>query len=108
MYYRQANFDLAEKMFIDGASSGDGAAMYWLARIYMRRQVTEENSSKIKILLEDAIARGQVRAKNSLAFLSMKGRYGKKNIPKGVFLYFSSLVDAFKVAVRNPDDPRLW
>lgn len=108
IYYRQGSFDLAEKMFTDGALNGNGAAMYWLARIYMRGRVTEEKYSKIKDLLEDATAQGQIRAKNSLAFLLMKGRYGIKNVPRGVYLYFSSLIDAFKVGVRNPDDPRLW
>jgi len=108
IYYRQGNFDLAERMFEDAALNGDGTGMHWLAKIYMRGQVTEEKYSKIKDLLEDATAQGQIRAKNSLAFLLMRGRYGIKSVPRGIFLYFSSLIDAFKVGFRDPDDRRLW
>lgn len=108
LYYRARNFEAAEQIFFEAAANDDGAAMYWLARIHMRPGNTEANYAEIRDLLQRAMAKGQVRAKNTLSFLLMKGRYGLKEVPRGLALYASSLIDAFRVGMRDPEDPRLW
>jgi TPR repeat protein len=108
LYYGQGKYDLAEKIFVDGVSRNDAVSMYWLAKIYIEGPKLREKSDEIKHLLERSAAFGQVRAKNRLAFLLMRGRYGVTSIPRGVFLYFSSVVGGFRIALRDPEDRRLW
>jgi uncharacterized protein len=107
-YFQQKKYEEAEKIFESGVTHNDGVSMYWLARVYIEDPRHKGRYSDIKNLFERSMALGQVRAKNQLAFLFMKGRYGIKNIPRGIFLYFSSAVDGFRVGLQDPDDRRLW
>jgi TPR repeat protein len=106
-YYRRENYGEAEKIFMDGVSKNDAVSMYWLASIYVVRH-QDGKDFEIKDLLERSAALGQIYAKNSLAFLLMKGRYGLRNIPRGIMLYFLSIIEGFKTGIRNPHDRRLW
>lgn len=106
-YYRENNYAEAEKVFREGASRGDGLSMYWSASVYTVAPGNTDRSHEIRDLLERSMRLGQVRAKNSLGFLFMKGRYGVRNIPRGVFLYLSSLVDGFRIGYKDPTSRRL-
>jgi tetratricopeptide (TPR) repeat protein len=108
LYYRQGRYKEAEKVFAAGVARNDEVSMHWLARIYIQDRSHQHDFMEIKDLLERSMTLGQIRAKNQLAFLLMRGRYGMMGIPRGVFLYLSSLVDGFRVGLRNPDDRRLW
>lgn len=108
IYFGQGNYAEAKKVFLNGVSRDDGVSMYWLAKIYLKEESHIDRNNEIKELLERAMSLGQIRAKNRLSFLMMGGRYGIKNIPRGIFLYFSSMVDGFRVGLRNPGDRRLW
>jgi len=107
-YFQQKKYEAAEKVFERGVAHNDGVSMYWLARIYVEDPKHKGRYSDIKDLFERSMMLGQVRAKNQLAFLLMRGRYGIGNIPRGIFLYFSSVVDGFRIGLRDPDDRRLW
>jgi TPR repeat protein len=108
IYFLKKDYLEAEKIFLDGVSQNDGASMYWLGRIYLLRSRNEITSTRIRALWEDAAARGQVLAKYSLGYLFLKGRYGIGNIPRGIWLFLTALVDGFKVAYRDPSSRRLW
>jgi len=102
------NYEEATRIFLDGTLRNDGVSMLWLARLYLREPITQERSARIRELLEESTKQGQIRAMNKLAFLLMQGRYGARGIPRGVILYFRSIIDAFRVASRNTTDRRLW
>jgi hypothetical protein len=107
-YYRLRNYDAAEKIFADGVSKDDGVSMYWLASIYTVDSRHHGKSAQIKDLLERSIALGQIHAKHGLGLLFMKGRYGLRNVPRGFYLFFSGIFEAFKVTYRDPSSRRLW
>jgi len=106
-YYDAGNIAEAEKYFSEGVAHDDPRAMFWLARLY-RINFGNQKNAEVKNLLERSMALGHVRAKNRLAFLLMRGIYGISNVPRGVFLYVSSIVDGVRVANKDPDSPLLW
>jgi TPR repeat protein len=106
--FSQARYREAEEIFMNGTLRGDGVSMYWLAEMYRRKFVCRRDKFDVKELLERSMSLGQIRAKNRLAVLLLRGTYGLKNVPRGVGLYFSSIIDGFRVGLRNPDDRRLW
>jgi len=106
-HYDAGNLAAAERYFREGIIHNDPRSMYWLATLF-RRHFGDEKKAEVKNLLERSITLGHVRAKNSLSFLLMKGEYGLSSIPRGIFLYFSSLIDGFRVALKDPDSPLLW
>lgn len=108
LYYRQRKYEEAEEIFADGVSRNDGPSLYWLASIYTVDPRHVGKSEEIRNLLERATALGQVHAKHNLGLLLMKGRYGIRHIPRGVFLFMCGAVDAFRVTLRDPDSRRLW
>jgi TPR repeat protein len=87
LYYRERNYDEAEKIFKDGASKNDGVSMYWLASTYVVDTRHTGKSAEIKELLERSMALGQVYAQHDLGLFLLKGRYGLKNIPRGLYLF---------------------
>jgi TPR repeat protein len=108
LYYRQGRYEEAERVFAAGVARNDEVSMHWLARLYVRDRSQQHSFIEIKDLLERSMALGQIRAKNQLAFLLMQGRYGVASVPRGIFLYLSSLIEGFRVGLRDPDDRRLW
>jgi TPR repeat protein len=108
IYYKRKDYVAAEKMFAEGASKNDAPSMYWLASIYLSTQSGPEKSEQARILLEDATKRGQVHAKHGLGLLYLKGRFGMKNIPRGLWLFLTGIIDAVRVTYRDPSSRRLW
>ncbi|SON58431.1 hypothetical protein HDIA_P0022 (plasmid) [Hartmannibacter diazotrophicus] len=108
LHFQKNNYAEAETLFQEGAENDDELSMFWLAKIYAHNDNFDKNRYKIRLLLEKSASKGNVSAKSALAFSFMKGRYGLGNIPKGIWLYLSSLLEAAKIAIKNPDDPRLW
>lgn len=107
-YYKKGDFFEAEKIFLDGYSKKDAPSMYWLATIYLVDPKHRDKFNQAKDLLENAIVLGNVSAKHGLGLLMMKGRYGLKNFPRGLWLFLGGMVDAFMVTCRDPSSRRLW
>ncbi|MHB8884743.1 MAG: SEL1-like repeat protein [Methylovirgula sp.] len=111
-FHQFGNHTEAEKIYKEGVSKNDGVSMYWLASLYVEDN-RYDKSSEIKDLLEKSAALGLIRAKKDLSLSLIKGHYGKgnihvkRNILLGVYLYFSSIIDAFREAYHNPSSPRL-
>jgi TPR repeat protein len=102
----------AEEVFVAGTKRDDSVSMYYLAKLILR-DYSDRSPDKRRVpyaieLLDRAAELGQVRAKNRLAFFFLAGKGGAGKLPKGLALYFSSLLDGFRVGIRNPDDRRLW
>jgi|UPI00055CA4B4 tetratricopeptide (TPR) repeat protein len=106
-FHRQ-ELDEALQVFNSGIEQGDGPSLYWLAKLYISHPELGGSPEEIKKLLEGAINKGQVRAKNHLAFLYMQGVYGWSKVPAGICYYLSSLVEGFRLGLNNPKDRRLW
>lgn len=106
--YHAGNIDEAERLWTDGVSRGDGPSMFCLASLYLDNSSDAAKHAQAKILLEEASALGQVRAAYRLGRMSMAGKFGVANIPKGALLCLKSLISAGKIYYREPMSPRLW
>jgi len=107
-YFREGKYEEAEQIFSDGVSKNDGVSMYWLASLYIVDPRNRGEPDRIRDLVERSAALGQVRAKRDLASFLMKGRYGKREIARGLYLSFSSVIEAFLVGYRDPASRKLW
>lgn len=107
-YWEKGDRAGATAIFQDGAFRDDFVSKYWVAKILLAGPDGDAKMNEIRRLLEESSSQGHSLAKNTLAFLFMKGRYGIHNVPKGIGLYFASLVDAVRFGGRNPTDPRFW
>ena len=108
LYYREGKYAEAEKTFADGVAKSDPVSMYWLASVYVVDARHRGKSTEIRTLLEKSATLGHIRAKHDLSLFLMKGRYGKRDVLKGIWLYITNLIDAFKVSYRDPTSWRLW
>lgn len=107
-YLNQNRFEDADRVFTEGMNDNDSVSTYYLARSFVLNPKSTKSYQDINDLYEKAIELGQVRAKNQLAFNLMKGHLGFQNIARGVYLYCSSVVDGFRIGIRDPNDRRLW
>ena len=107
-YLSQNRFEDADRVFTEGVNDNDSVSTYYLARSFVLNPKSRKSYQKIKELYERATDLGQVRSKNQLAFILMKGHLCFQNIARGVYLYFSSVVDGLRIAIRDPNDRRLW
>jgi TPR repeat protein len=98
----------AKATFEIGVAEDDYPSMYRLARLYINHPHIGVTPDKIHDLLMKSHQGGQVRALNNLSFLYIKGRYGIKKIPLGCYYYILSLINGFRIGIKNPDDRRLW
>jgi TPR repeat protein len=97
----------AEILWMEGASEDDGPSVFRLATLYLNSPDLTKHA-QAKELLEKAHSLGQLRATILLGRRLASGKYGIKNVPKGVVVLLRGLVSTFRVAQRNPVDRRLW
>ena len=107
-YYRQGDYATAEKFFSEGVSKNDIPSMYWLATIYLVGPARPGHAEQARVLLEKAIQGGHVHAKHGLGLLYLKRRFGTRNMVRGLWLFLTGMIDAFRVTYRDPSSRRLW
>lgn len=105
---RSGDYLQAETLLKAGVARGDAPSFYSLGQIYHNNPIFRDKRGDARNLLEQAANMGQLRAQALLARLLISGRYGVAEIPKGIRLFFSFVATAFKVAMNDPNDRRLW
>jgi TPR repeat protein len=110
-YVKIGNYNDAEKVYLNGVSRNDGPSMYYLVKLYIKINRYGVASSEVRNLLESAAALGQVKAMHDLWILYIKGTFGIRNIPRGVFLLVYFILRGFKwtfAGAYGPSDRRRW
>jgi TPR repeat protein len=82
----RADLDGAEAVFQVGADAGWAPAFYWLAQIQLRRPQRRNRMSAVRLLLQRALDGGSPAARVQLGSFMTAGRYGLKNIRRGLRL----------------------
>jgi TPR repeat protein len=106
MYYKKKEYENAKFFYKEASENGDRTAMYDLSIIYLKVN-NNVNYNEVRKLLEKSASLGQLRASFVLSKLFIGRKYGYKNILKGICMLFFSIICAFRVAIRNPNDPGL-
>lgn len=98
----------AEEMYRQGAINGHSRSMYWLGRLYESKPtVFGRKYDEIAQLFARASSLGHIAATNRLGHILARGRCGLRSVPRGFYLVLNSMVQGFRVAIKDPDDPRL-
>ena len=82
----RGDLDEAEAAFQVGADAEWAPAFYWLAQIQLRRPKRRNRMSTVRLLLQRALDGGSPAARVQLGSFMTAGRYGLKNIPRGLQL----------------------
>ena len=82
----RGDLDGAEAVFQVGADADWAPAFYWLAQIQLRRPNRRKRMSAARLLLQRALDGGSPRARGQLGAFMTAGRYGLRNIPRGLQL----------------------
>lgn len=101
-YLRQA-----EIYFSEGASQNDPLSMYWLAYLLISDSKYGERFLEAEEFLNKSAALGSLKAKIVLGKFYVRGKYDLRKIPRGLSLLSSGLIEAFRVALRDPSNWRL-
>lgn len=100
----RGQYDEAQLMLSDTDLRDDPASMFWMATILLKKKTHIDDVLRI---LEEASRRGHIPSQRMLGGLLIHGYSGSKNIPKGVWLFIKSVLEAFSVAKQDPRNPRL-
>jgi uncharacterized protein len=90
-----------------GAKENYAPSMNMLALMYLRGEGVPIDAAKARDLLEGAVAQGHVFSKRNLGKLLMSGRFGRKHMVRGFFLFVAALTDALIVTPIDPHGDRL-
>lgn len=92
-------FDEAEAVLQDGVALDFIPASFWLAQLRYLRAPTRATCREIRPLLDHAVKQGHPGAKQLLARLMTKGKYGPLAIPRG----FKLLGESMPPILKEPD-----
>jgi uncharacterized protein len=90
-----------------GAKENYAPSMNILALMYLRGEGVPRDAAKARDLLEGAVAQGHVFSKRNLGKLLMSGRFGRKHMVRGFFLFVAALTDVLIVTPIDPHGVRL-
>jgi hypothetical protein len=99
---RQGCLFEAEAVFKAGADAGWPPAIYWLASTQLRLQQKSRARSDTKRLLEMAVAMGHPAARWKLGRAMAWGRFGLRDIPRGMSMIFSYALERASEASAKP------
>jgi TPR repeat protein len=80
------HYDTSDKVLEDGVAVGFVPAYFWLAWLRYKRSKTREACRKVRPLLEYAARAGHPGARRKLAYWMLLGRFGPREIFRGVLL----------------------
>src|SRR6476620_2586715 len=87
---RVGHHETSEKVLEDGVAVGFVPSYFWLAWLRYKRSKTRETCSELRPLLEHAAKAGHPAAKRMLAQWMLLGRFGRREILRGLVLHFRS------------------
>jgi hypothetical protein len=103
LYRREGEFEKALKAFNACAAIGYVPGLDKLGSMYLNGEGVEADRDKAKELWERAAAKGHIWAKRHLAGLFLSGAYGVTEMPRGLRLLLSAIVETLRTA--DPERP---
>lgn len=85
-YFKQGEIDECETIFAAGVANDWAPALYWSGWCQLQRTWTRESAAKARQLLMRAAALGSPAAELAFAQNLMNGRFGLREIPRGMKL----------------------
>lgn len=82
------HYDICDKVLEDGVAVGFVPAYFWLAWLRYKRSKTREVCREVRPMLEHAAKAGHPGARRKLAHWMLLGRFGPREIFRGVILNF--------------------
>ena len=97
---QEGDYDSAFAAFSRGANRGYLPSIYRLAMMYQDGLGTKKDSSRARVLLQEAASKGHVFAKRDLATLYVKGTFGPVLVFRGIALLVTLLFDVVGLVIR--------
>ena len=98
-YYELNDYNSAFEAFSRGAAKNYVPAVYRLAMMYKDGLGTTKDINECRNLLNIAVSKGHLFAKRDLAGLYISGSLGVLQIPYGVWMLISLLIDMVKITI---------
>ncbi|MHB8884752.1 MAG: tetratricopeptide repeat protein [Methylovirgula sp.] len=107
LYLNQGKIDDAFALLSRGANAGYGPSLYRLGKLYLEGNATSTDLVRSQAMFEAAADRGNIFAKRALAMGLLTGKFGKRDIVRGLIIYLNAFPSAIKAAFENPNSDRL-
>jgi uncharacterized protein len=101
IYFSLGDYASALQAFSRGADKGYPPAIYRLGMMYIEGRGVSRNLDEGRRFLTAAIADGHLFAKRDLAGLYIRGKCGRLNIPKGLVMMLSLILEMAAITVRR-------
>ena len=89
------------------AAVGYSPALFQLGQMYRFGKGVERDEGKAYAYYAQAAMQGHLFARRALAQRMLRGDLGLFRIPLGIFAVAKNMIDAFRLYMNNPSDPRL-
>ena len=107
-YYYLLDYPKALNEFITASKMNYFAADYQIGKMYYYGVGVQKDIEKSYQYFLAAKEQGHMFASRQVAVILMKGHKGFLNIIKGVFLFISTIVNGFAIAIKKPNSERLF
>ena len=107
IHWGAKDYEKAHGVLSTGIARGYPPALYLSATMYADGQGVPVDVERARELLEVAVAHGHVFAKRNLGVLLIKGRFGLRQIPRGLLLWLSGIKDVLVLVPRDHKSERL-
>jgi len=101
IYFDMRDYESALKAFTKGMSNNYVPAIYRLAMMHCEGLGTQEDIGECRKLLLVAVSKGHLFAKRDLATLYIKGSFGLVNIPRGIYMLSSLILNLFTINIKR-------
>jgi hypothetical protein len=102
LFVGEGAYAKALEAFREGSDHNHVLSINWLAVMYFRGWGVARDLEKARYLWERASSMGHLVSRRHLGVLSLTGRFGVLQIPRGLSLLWSILADTRGIAQRDP------
>ncbi len=106
--YKKGDIEKALAYFQEAGEKGYSAAIYQMGKMYYFGSGVDQDLEKAFDLFDRAARMEHVFARRQKAILLMKGYKGILSVPKGIFLFITSVIHTLKVAINDPYDEKAF
>ena len=107
LYRQNHEYRKAVEAFGIGVKNGFPPSMNILGQMFLQGQGVESDTRQARELWTRAAADGHLWAKRNLSFLMMSGRCGIFQVPVGIFIWLSALIDIPFIVATDPNSDRM-